>query len=134
MQNTDIIAILVFHVSSDFPHYFVHPIQQELQKQGLNLEYIDADSHSDDFYIDFIIQSLQNKKQLFVYIQINAEQKKLPNNCLKILSQLQKIKEKVHILYSEPNTMLNAYIRNLPACTQTELSLQVAYIKQHIQS
>jgi hypothetical protein len=128
MQNKDTTILLVIHAKPDFPTYFRHPIWQELQKQGLNLHYVDTDSHSDDFYIDFIMQALSDKKRIFVCIEIDAQQKKLPNNCLKILSHFHKMKEKVHILYSVPNIILSAYTKNFSVCTETDMQKQVEYI------
>lgn len=127
-NNKDTSILLVIHAKPDFPAYFRHPVYQELQKQGLTLQYIDTDSHSDDFYVDFILQALSDKKQIFVCIEIDAEQKKLPNNCIKILSHLQKMKEKVHILLSVYNVVLNAYTRNFSVCTEQDTQKQVEYI------
>lgn len=127
-QDKDTNVLLVIYAKPDFPTYFRHPVWQELQKQGLSLQYIDTDSHSDDFYVDFIIQALSDKKQIFVCIDIDAEQKKLPNNCIKILSHLQKMKEKVHILPSAQNIMLHAYTRNFYVCAEKDLQKQAEYI------
>jgi len=127
MKNQDIV-LLVIHAAPNFPEYFVHPLQKLLQEKGVFIEYIDTDSHSDDFYLDFILQSLFNKKQIFVYIQVEPEQKKLPNNCTKILSQLHKIKEKTSILCAFPNVMLQAYTRNFSFCPDYDLQKQAEYI------
>lgn len=132
MKNKDTTALLVFNATSDFPDYFIHPVQKILQSKGIDIQYIDADSHSDDFYIDFIIQSLQSKEQLFLYIQVHETQKKLPQNCLKILSQLQKMKEKVHVLCPISNVMLNAYTKNFSVFTEQDLEKQAEYIISNI--
>lgn len=128
MENKNTIVLLVIHAAPDFPDYFVHPLQKLLQEKGIETEYIDTDSHSDDFYIDFILQSLPDKKQIFVYIHVDPHQKKLPNNCMKILSQLQRIKEKVNILYSSPNVVLQAYTRNFSTFMDLDIEEQSKYI------
>ncbi len=134
MQNKDTGVLLVIHARPDFPAYFRHPLYQELEKQGLTLEYIDTDTHSDSFYIDFLIQALQDKTQIFVYIELDTDQKKLPENCTKILSQLHKIKERVHILCSQQNVMLSAYTRNFTVYNEQNTQKQAEYIIQNLKN
>lgn len=128
MQNKDTSVLLVIHALPHFPDYFIHPIQKILNAKDIQIEYIDLDSHSDSFYVDFVIQSLERKTQIFVYIQADTEQKKIPENCTKILSRLQKIKEKVHILLPVENIMLKAYTRNFCLYTEADTEKQAQYI------
>ncbi|MCS7075351.1 MAG: hypothetical protein NZ455_01515 [Bacteroidia bacterium] len=128
MKSEHPATLLIIDATPEFPTYFVHPIYSALQNQGLTLEYIDTDSHSDDFYVDFILQSLSDKKQIFVYIEIQPDQKKLPNNCLKILSYLNKVKERVYILLSCKNVLLQAYTRSINSCAAYSIPEQVEYI------
>lgn len=134
MQNRNSNTLVVIYAKPDFPAYFRHPLYQELEKQGLTPEYIDTDTHSDGFYIDFLIQALQDKTQIFVYIEVDTDQKKLPENCTKILSQLHKIKEKVHILCSQQNVILSAYTRNFVVCNEQNIQKQAKYIIQNLKN
>ncbi|MCS7027494.1 MAG: hypothetical protein NZ519_01905 [Bacteroidia bacterium] len=132
MKNECAATLLVIYAKPDFPTYFRHPLLKLLEQQGLNLEYIDTDSHSDDFYVDFILQSLPDKKRLFVLIEIDPSQKKLPNNCMRILAHLQKMKDKVDILCAVEHVLLRAYTLGLRICKEQDMHKQVDYIYQSL--